>query len=260
MRTCRHEKVKRERVMPKLLLYNIAYGQGTTGKKRSYLAFWRRLFSKKKIKQIGESIERIQPDIIGLVEVAGGKSHKNHQFSRLQKQLNLPHADVMCKYSTKGASKLVKTVPILRKQSNGLLSKHEIVEKNYFFLSCGVKRLVSKYVINVDSKKCTILIVHLALGKKTRAKQLIELANIANNIEGPTIIMGDFNAMPNEISTITRDEKFNNIKSLVTFPAHKPNRQLDYIITSPQIIIKEMTTLPWQLSDHLPILLDFEIA
>ena len=39
---------------------------------------------------------------------------------------------------------------------------------------------------------------HLALGKKARARQIKELANIVNRIKNPVILMGDFNTFNGE--------------------------------------------------------------
>lgn len=256
--------------MPRLLLYNMAYGQGCTGKKLEYFAFWRRLFSSnKKIEQIGSSINSTKADIVGLVEVDGhrkSKKQKNSQFLTLQQQLKTEFGHVSCKYASRGITSLARFIPILRKQSNGLLSQYKIVEHQNYYFSCGVKRLVSKYVLRIADKTCTIFLVHLALGKGTRTKQLQELSVLTRVVKGPMIVMGDFNATSQELAPlIMNGQKLKDAcactsqSQTVTFPSYKPKKQLDYILTSPQISINSMTTYPWLLSDHLPLCVDFDI-
>jgi len=263
--------------MPRLILYNIAYGQGCTGKRIEYLAFWRRLFpSTKKIAAIGNALRDAKPDIVGLLEVDGNRStelsHSTRmidlmsQFSDIKSELQSAFGDVSNKYASQGISRLARFIPILRKQSNGILSHYTIVDHHHYYLTCGMKRLVSKYVVLIGKKKCTLFLVHLALGQKIRTKQLRELSILTRVVRGPMIVMGDFNAAPAELGPLLANSKklkdvaiATQSKSSFTFPAYRPSKKIDYILASPQIKCTLLQTFPWLLSDHLPLCLDFDI-
>ena len=49
-------------------------------------------------------------------------------------------------------------------------------------------------------------------------------------------------------------------KSLpLTEPAWHPSRRLDYILTSPQINVKKYSILNFHFSDHLPLMIEFDV-
>ena len=49
-----------------------------------------------------------------------------------------------------------------------------------------------------------------------------------------------------------------NKDSKPTFPAWKPNRHLDFILHSPEITVNSFEVPDIHLSDHLPLLIDFD--
>jgi endonuclease/exonuclease/phosphatase family metal-dependent hydrolase len=115
-------------------------------------------------------------------------------------------------------------------------------------------------------KKVTLLLAHLALGKKARAKQIHELIKIVNNIKNPVILMGDFNTFNGEDEikdllkkTHLKDRtKLENGSIILTEPAWHPSKRLDYVLTSPQIKIQKYTVLKVHYSDHLPLYVEFD--
>ena len=98
----------------------------------------------------------------------------------------------MIKYPFKGWLKFLRFIPILRKQANAIISKYKISNIKCHTLNKGAKRIVIEATIYCP-KAVTLLLVHLALGRKTREKQLKELIKIVNSIKNNVILMGDFN-------------------------------------------------------------------
>ena len=45
-----------------------------------------------------------------------------------------------------------------------------------------------------------------------------------------------------------------------SYPSHKPKRHLDFILHSPQIKVNKFWMPQVQLSDHLPLILDFDVV
>ena len=157
-------------------------------------------------------------------------------------------------------------VPILDKQANAIISKYKLEKVKYHVFHEGTKRMVIEATVNCP-KKITLLLAHLALGKKARAKQIHELIKIVNDIKHPVILMGDFNTFngEDEIKTLLqkthlkdRTELENGAK-ILTEPAWHPNKRLDYVLTSPKLRIKKYTVLKFHYSDHLPLYVEFEM-
>jgi endonuclease/exonuclease/phosphatase family metal-dependent hydrolase len=96
---------------------------------------------------------------------------------------------------------------------------------------------------------------HLSLGKKAQEKQL---GFICDLIQGKkhVIVMGDFNAEPEylfEQSPIKDSTLVMANPNCYTYPSWQPKKQIDYILVSPNIKIKEAGAIVTQCSDHLPV-------
>ena len=116
-------------------------------------------------------------------------------------------------------------------------------------------------------KKVTLLLAHLALGGETRAQQIKELIKMVNNIKNPVILMGDFNTFRGEEEIQALLEKthlhhqfeMDKTSQTLTEPTFHPSKRLDYILTSKQIKVKNYQVLNFHFSDHLPLMVDFEV-
>lgn len=252
--------------MPKLIVYNIEYCEGMRGYWLEYLKFWRTFFlPKNNDLNIINSIKKYNPDILSLVEADTGsiRSRKKDEVLTFKEKLNLTNYVEKTKYPKSGFFKFFNYIPILKKQANAILSKYKLSNIEFLNLSYGTKRIVIKSDIYIPHK-VTLLLVHLALGKNTRKKQINELIEIVNNIKNPVILMGDFNTFKGEIEIKNLLENTNlthkhNIKNKFTQPTYKPTRILDYILTSKDINVLNYDVLKIEYSDHLPILIEFEI-
>ena len=85
-----------------------------------------------------------------------------------------------------------------------------------------------------------------------------------NDLGGLTPLMaGDFNAFmgEDEIQLLMSASGLKNAdtQSTPSFPSQNPKRHLDFILHSPEIKIKKFWMPDVQLSDHLPLVIDFEI-
>ena len=253
--------------MVKLITYNIEYCEGMEGRWYEYLKFWRIFFPPKKLNQeIIAALKRLKPDILTLIEAdVGSFRNKNIDEVRfLEHKLQLHDFVEKIKYPLRGWLKLFHYIPILDKQANGIISRFKFGKVRYHVFHEGTKRMVIEAVIHCP-QKLTLLAAHLALGKKTRAKQIHELIKIVNAIKNPVILMGDFNTFngEEEIETLLQKTHLKDKISLdkkdkpFTEPSWHPTRRLDYILTSPQIKVKKYSILHFHFSDHLPLMIDF---
>lgn len=244
----------------RFLLYNIAYG---TGGPRSHahgaLTVHRYLQScRHHMKFLGRFIRKTDPDIVGLVEFDGGSFRTggiNHaaQFARTLEH----HYAYSSKY---GRRSMARWLPLLRHQGNALFSKQEMQACENHYLPWGFKRLVMEGLIG----DIHVFLVHLALNRHTRERQLDVLGDLVGSCREPVILAGDFNTFEgvSELDELTRKTGLTNVNSehLPTFPAWHPRRQLDFILASDDINVRGFSVLKGiRLSDHLPLMLDFDV-
>lgn len=127
--------------------------------------------------------------------------------------------------------------------------------------------------IVVDGKVLNVMNTHFGLVPNEQRRQARALAgkDWLGQCHGPTILTGDFNA-----TSITRPygilarhlkdaQKVLGLKpSVKTFPASFPAIRIDHFFVSPHIRIENIYTgsspLARVASDHLPLLIDFEIT
>ncbi len=242
----------------RLLVYNIAYGTGSPGRE------YRRLFTShrylrtdnKYFNQIRDFVSRQKPDVIGLIEVDSGsfRTRKINQVVELAEELGHYH---VCQ-SKYGSNSVAGRMPLLRKQVNAVLTSTENAVTRFHYFPRGVKKLV----IETQIQDVFFFFVHLSLRKTARADQLKYLSSLIPH-NRPVIIAGDFNCFSGteELKHICKKHGLLNANpnNAPTYPAWEPTRQLDFILHSPQIVPDRFEIVPVELSDHLPLVLDFHI-
>lgn len=249
--------------MTRIIFYNIEYLEGTTGRNLGYLEIWRRFIGNNKIrKRIANKLKRYKPDILSFVEVRGKPAIGHDDDIRyFKKELKMPYSIRRVKYDLRKKIGLIKSIPFLNHQSNAILSKHKIEQKTINYFHEGMKRAIIKIKIKFG-KNLSLILVHLSLGKNVRQKQIKELEKIVKKSKGPVILTGDFNTLTgaSELKEFLEKTnlKYHKIKSN-SFPSFKPKNRIDYILTSKDIKVTNFKILPIKESDHLPLMLDFEI-
>lgn len=240
----------------RFLLYNIRYATGHgTG---YHLPFPFAGFFKQTGNTLGlivSFIRSVNPDIIALVEVDSGsyRTGKFCQAEAIAKELDYFHV-VETKYAN---ASLANRVPILNKQGNGLLTNRKIINYTFHYLDEGMKRLV----IEVELEEVSVFTVHLSLKFKHRQQQLEQLHRIIANRTKPVIVAGDFNTFGGDREVqlfLAASGLVNaNLTSLPSHPSHAPKRHLDFILHSPEIRASNFSIPDVRLSDHAPLICDF---
>lgn len=254
--------------MVRLIVYNIEYCEGMTGLWWQYFEFWRIFFPPKGLdKRIIDCIKKLKPDILALVEVDTGSFRaKKDEVVYFKKELGMSNFVERVKYPLQGWLKLFHYVPILNKQANAIIAKKRLSNVKYHILHEGTKRVVIEAEIHLP-KKVTLLLAHLSLGSKARAKQINELIRLVNNIKNPVILMGDFNTRngEEEIKRLLEETHLHHMFQIdkksqtLTQPTFHPKKRLDYVLTSKKIKVKNYEVLNFHFSDHLPLLVDLEV-
>lgn len=255
----------------RLVVYNIEYCRGIN-RSWKYLNLTNYVkIAKKTMVKISKYLKHIDPDILGLIELDSGSIRSNRYSASefFADNLGMKYWVEKTKYARKSFYKVLNYIPIVRKHGNAILSKQKLYDTQFYFLSRGVKRLVIHSKIKVKSRKKDIDVhlfaVHLSIRRRTRHTQLKELAQLVTAAPNPKIVFGDFNTFTglSELDTFVKEaglriaEKNGSGK---TYPSWKPRYSLDHIYVSPDIIVRQYRILEDAiLSDHLPVLMDFEV-
>ncbi|NIR25502.1 MAG: endonuclease, partial [Gammaproteobacteria bacterium] len=108
-----------------------------------------------------------------------------------------------------------------------------------------------------------VYLVHLSLGARARHHQLSDLYSLVKNTSKPCIVAGDFNMLwgEREIDLFLAATGLQNANkcNLPTFPSRQPRRHLDFVLHSKEILIKNFTIPNVSFSDHLPVMVDFDV-
>ena len=242
----------------RFLLYNIRYGAGV-GKRFHlpvpYSGYFKR--TNGNLNQIIDFVREVNPDIIGLLEVDSGsyRAEKNNQAEAIASEVKQYHV-----YQSKYPScSLAQKVPVVNKQGNAILTGQKIVSHRFHYFSAGIKRLV----IELELENFNIFLVHLSLKFRHRHYQLHELHQMVKNIEKPVMVAGDFNVLWGDrelqLFLAATGLKSANGQGQPSHPSRAPRRQLDYIFHSPDIEVTDFRIPQVKLSDHTPLVCDFEI-
>lgn len=187
-------------------------------------------------------------DIVGLQEVDAGSLRSGfiNQTEYLAMRARFQHWNHI---TNRNLGKLAQ-------HSLGLLSRYKIssVERHRLpgFIPGRGALLVE---LGSGDQTLTIAIVHLALSMRARLQQLETLAEILSARKN-VILMGDMNFQTDskEMNWINENMFLREpIHGLFTFPSWKPDKNIDHILVSPSLEIKNVKVLGHAYSDHLPI-------
>ncbi len=239
----------------RFLLYNICYGTHGNQRKLPLIGLLGRTHDH--LDEITAFIKSVDPDVVGLIEVDSG-SYRSGRKSQVEKMADeLGHFHAYCsKYAT---DSWWQRIPVYNKQGNAFLAKDSICNEKFHYFERGMKKLV----IELELEKVTFFLVHLALGYKARQAQILHLYHMIKETDRPYIVAGDFNAFmgETEIQLLMSASGLQNADKDMqpTFPSWKPRRHLDFILHSPKIRINRFEMPRVQLSDHLPLIIDFDV-
>jgi len=242
----------------RLLVYNIRYATGTgigfhlPMPGAGYLRSSRRV-----LEQITRYIRSEQPDIVGLIEVDTGSVRTGMLNQAAYVADALGHYTAhQCKY---GASSINQFLPIVRKQGNALLAAPSVTGERFHYFDTGIKRLI----IELELDQVCIFLVHLSLKFRHRQYQLRFLHDLIKDARKPVIVAGDFNVFwgSHEIYLFMQASGLRsaNVRGAPSYPARAPRVELDFILVSPDIEVRDFRVPDVRFSDHRPVICDFEV-
>ncbi len=234
----------------RFVLYNICYATGA--KMQGYIRP-----SRRNLERIAGFLRDLEPDLVGLIEVDQGsyRTGGKNQVQVLAEALGHYHSHAV-KY---GQRSFWRHVPVMKSQGNAFLARDRIRNETFHFFDRGMKRLV----IELELEHMVVFLVHLALGAKVRHHQLGVLYDLVRSTDRPCLVAGDFNLLwgEREIDLFLAATGLQNANraNLATFPSWNPRRHLDFVLHSQEIRVHDFQVLKVPFSDHLPIMLDFDV-
>jgi endonuclease/exonuclease/phosphatase family metal-dependent hydrolase len=243
----------------RLLLYNIRYAVGGGGSTRMALPGAGYLIGNQSVlPEIARFIKSVDPDVIGLIEVDTGsiRSRNVNQAEKLASDLGMNTS-----YETKyGSKSLNQLLPIVRMQGNAFMAAPRVHGEKFHYFDTGIKRLI----IELEMDDYAIFLVHLSLKYRHRHLQLRHLYDLIEATEKPVVVAGDFNTFwgENEIYLFMKAAGLRsaNVDSRPTYPSRAPRKELDFVLYQDGIRVTAFDIPDVKLSDHLPLVCDFELT
>ena len=242
----------------RLLLYNIRYAVGGGASMHMPLPGAGYVLGNQSVlPEITRFIKQVDPDIVGLIEVDTGsiRSRMVNQAEKIAADLRMNTS-----YETKyGSRSINQMLPIVRKQGNAFMAAQRVHGEKFHYFDTGIKRLI----IELEMEDFAVFLVHLSLKYRHRHLQLRRLHDLIEATEKPVIVAGDFNTFwgENEIYLFMRAAglKSANVEGLPTYPSRSPRKELDWVLHQDGITVNGFEIPDVRLSDHLPLICDFEV-
>ena len=238
----------------RLLSFNIQVGNSTQGYRHYLTRSWQHVLPHKgragNLERIGDLLGDF--DLVALQEADGG-SHRSgyiNQVKYLAQQGEFPY----------WYQQLNRNLGRLAQHSNGLLSRLRpaVIEDHPLPGPAGRGAILVRFGEGPDA--LVVVIMHLALGTKTRTRQLAYIRELIGGYQHQ-VLMGDMNTHANDLlqTSPLRDLGLLAPQMEATFPSWRPQRCLDHILLSPSLTLERVQVLNQPISDHLPVAVDIRL-
>ncbi len=240
----------------RLLSYNVQAGIATTRYRHYFTRSWKHVLPHPQRLQNLDRISQLirDYDLVGLQEVDAGSMRSD--FINLTEYL--AHTAHFPCWEDRTNRRLGK----IAQHSIGFLSRIEATGISEHKLPGAIPgRGVLVVHLGDAQPSLALVIVHLALGRRARLRQLGFLRELVSDYEH-VIVMGDFNARSDspELSGFLRASGLSEpTHGLHTYPSWRPQRNIDHILVSPSIDVRDVRVLNYPLSDHLPIAMEVNL-
>ena len=238
----------------RMLSYNVQVGIRTERYHHYITRAWQHFLPsttrRKNLDSISDLLKHF--DLVALQEVDGGSFRSGfiNQIEYLAEKAHHPYW-----YQQRN-----RNFGPLAQHSNGVLCKHKPLDVVQHELPGKIPgRGAIELVMGQPESPLTIVMVHLALGRRDQNQQLCYLRDLISDRPN-VILMGDLNvsaenlvahpalsALPLHVPVHT-----------LTYPSWKPTKALDHIVLSDHIKVHYLNALNHPVSDHLPVAIEFE--
>ncbi|WP_242458006.1 endonuclease/exonuclease/phosphatase family protein [Halomonas sp. YLGW01] len=240
----------------RLLTFNLQVGIQTSAYHHYLTRSWQHLLPHpRRLDRLAMMSEVLRDfDLVGLQEVDGGSFRSGHvnQVEYLAQQAGFPHH----------YQQLNRNLGRVAQHSNGLLSRlspTRLEEHRLPGTLPGRGAIHAQFGAGPDALH--LFVAHLALGYRTRARQLDYLSDIITPLRH-VVVMGDLNCTPDQLHAHSRfcsSLPLHPVRPPLSYPSWQPRRALDHILLSTSLKADEVRVLDRLFSDHLPIAVDVRL-
>ena len=240
----------------RLLSYNIQVGVDTRHYREYVTKGWRHLLPHRErllnLNRIADVLGEY--DMVGLQEVDAGSLRSGFVdlTEYLAHRAGFPH----------WYRQVNRNIGMLAQHSNGFLTHVQPFRVTHHRLPGGPGRGASLFEYGDDPQALRVCSLHLALGRRARARQLDFVGELVRDYQS-LVVMGDLNAGCDALEVrrfVNRTRLFEPACDQATFPSWRPIRKIDHILVAESLRVREARVLEYPLSDHLPISVELELS
>jgi endonuclease/exonuclease/phosphatase family metal-dependent hydrolase len=238
----------------RLLSFNIQVGISTERYRHYLTKSWQHLLPHNgragNLQKIGELLGDF--DLVALQEADGGSLRSGYvnQVEHLAQLGAFPY----------WYQQLNRNLGRFAQHSNGVLSrlKPQLLEDHPLPGPAGRGAILVRFGEGEDA--LVVVMMHLALGSKTRALQLAYIRELIGGYRHQ-VLMGDMNTHANDLleHSPLRDLGLVAPQVQATFPSWRPQRCLDHILLSSSLTLERVEVLAQPISDHLPVAVEIRL-
>ncbi|WP_460417801.1 endonuclease/exonuclease/phosphatase family protein [Pseudomonas sp. microsymbiont 2] len=238
----------------RLLSFNIQVGISTERYRHYVTRSWQHLLPHNgragNLQKIGDLLGDF--DLVALQEADGGSLRSGfvNQVEHLAQLGAFPY----------WYQQLNRNLGRFAQHSNGVLSrlKPQRLEDHPLPGPSGRGAILVRFGEGEDA--LIVVMMHLALGAKTRARQLAYIRELIGGYRHQ-ILMGDMNTHATDLldHSPLRDLGLIAPQVEATFPSWRPQRCLDHILLSPSLTLERVEVLAQPISDHLPVAVEIRL-
>ncbi|MFQ6576241.1 endonuclease/exonuclease/phosphatase family protein [Pseudomonas sp. UM16] len=238
----------------RLLSFNIQVGISTERYRHYLTKSWQHLLPHNgragNLQKIGDLLGNF--DLVALQEADGGSMRSGYvnQVEHLAQLGAFPY----------WYQQLNRNLGRFAQHSNGVLSrlKPQLLEDHPLPGPAGRGAILVRFGEGEDA--LVVVMMHLALGSKTRALQLAYIRELIGGYRHQ-VLMGDMNTHATDLleHSPLRDLGLVAPQVQATFPSWRPQRCLDHILLSSSLTLERVEVLAQPISDHLPVAVEIRL-
>ncbi|RCL29711.1 endonuclease [Pseudomonas sp. AFG_SD02_1510_Pfu_092] len=238
----------------RLLSFNIQVGISTERYRHYLTRSWQHLLPHNgragNLQKIGQLLGDF--DLVALQEVDGGSLRSGY----VNQVEHLAHLGAFPYWY----QQLNRNLGRFAQHSNGVLSrlKPQLLEDHPLPGPAGRGAILVRFGEGADA--LIVVMMHLALGAKTRALQLGYIRELIGGYRHQ-VLMGDMNTHATDLleHSPLRDLGLVAPQVEATFPSWRPKRCLDHILLSSSLTLERVEVLAQPISDHLPVAVEIRL-
>jgi endonuclease/exonuclease/phosphatase family metal-dependent hydrolase len=238
----------------RLLSFNIQVGISTERYRHYLTRSWQHLLPHNgragNLQKIGDLLSDF--DLVALQEADGGSLRSGY----VNQVEHLAHLGAFPYWY----QQLNRNLGRFAQHSNGVLSrlKPQLLEDHPLPGPAGRGAILVRFGEGEDA--LIVVMMHLALGAKTRARQLAYIRELIGGYRHQ-VLMGDMNTHATDLldHSPLRDLGLIAPQVEATFPSWRPQRCLDHILLSSTLTLERVEVLAQPISDHLPVAVEIRL-